>query len=75
MEAMVIFSVGLVAYCGYISLLDAARDREREQRHLRKAGSVGQEPPCPEPGRVTFSGRGRGDGAAAHWPRLAKGSA
>ena len=74
MEAMVIFSVGLVVYCGYISLLDTARDREREQRHVRKAGTVSQESPSPAPERVIFSSRGRGDGAGAHFPRLAKGS-
>jgi hypothetical protein len=75
MEPMVIFSVALIVYCGYLAVLDAFRDREREQGRVRKPGTVKRERPCPEPARVIFSGRGQGDDAGRHWPGLAKGSA
>jgi hypothetical protein len=73
MEPMVIFTVGLVVYCGYLSFLDTFRNRKGNRVLRDKA--VKTKKPCPEPARVTFSGHGRGGGAGAHWPRLAKGSA
>jgi hypothetical protein len=73
MEPIVMFSVGLVVYCGYLSFLDTFRNRERKRVIREEAVKIKK--PCPEPARVTFSGRGRGGGAGAHWPGLAKGSA
>ena len=72
MEPLVVFSVGLVVYCGYMSFLDAVRDRERSC--AGKTEKAKEKSLCPEPGRAIFSGRGQGDGADAHWTRLAKGS-
>ena len=72
MEPMVIFSVGLVVYCGYLACLDSFRDRERSG--VRKTEAVGQKKLCPAPERVIFSSRGREDGAGTHFPGLVKGS-
>ena len=72
MEPLVVFSVGLVVYCGYLSLLDAVRDRERSC--AGKTEKAKEKKLYPAPGRAIFSGRDRGDGADAHWTGLAKGS-
>ncbi len=73
MEPLVVFSAGLVIYCGYIALHDAVRDRERSC--AGKTEQVKGKKLCAAPGRAIFSDHDRGDGADTHWPRLAKGSA
>lgn len=77
MEPMVIFSVGVVIYCGWLTCLDVLRDLKGERRHAccvvtatRKKLSPGQSRPP-----IVSSGRGRGDGGGGHWPALLKGSA
>lgn len=74
MEPMVVFSVALVIYCGWLSWLDALRDRQ--QRRAPRIVKVRQRKLSPAPGgAIPSSGRGRGDGGGGHWPALAKGSA
>ncbi len=75
MEPLVIFGAGLVAYCGYLSLIDAFRDREREQGLAKRDEIPGERQADVKPAAVTFSGHGRGDGADRRWTRLARGSA
>jgi len=40
MEPMVIFSVGLVVFCGYIALLDAVSDWRRSRVKTKHGASV-----------------------------------
>ncbi|HYS44737.1 MAG TPA: hypothetical protein VEM32_12230, partial [Geobacteraceae bacterium] len=77
MEPMVILSVGLVIYCGWLTSQDVLRDLKRERRHAccvvtatrKKLSPVRSRPP------IVSSSRGRGDGGGGHWPALLKGSA
>ena len=73
MEPMVIFSAGLVVYCGYIALIDAARDlrlgkviSKKEAAEKRRIRTVRR--------RLIFSARRREGGAGARWPRPLTGS-
>jgi hypothetical protein len=74
MEPMVIFSAGLVLFCGYLALIDAVHDR----RHSR----VGTKKEAMEKRRIRivsrraiFSAPCREGGAGARWPRPLTGSA
>jgi hypothetical protein len=66
MEPMVIFSAGLVLYCGWIALVEAIRDGEQAQvKHAVKAKRRGR-----SPGEQAISAASRREGgAAARWPR------
>ena len=65
MEPMVIFSAGLVVFCGYIALVDAARDRQgrviakKEASQKRQARAVRR--------RLIFSTPRREGGGGARW--------
>ena len=76
MEPMVIFSAGLVVYCGYLTLGDLLRDVDRERRRAIRIARAARNKPCPGRSRasVTSSGRGREDAGGARWPALLKGS-
>jgi hypothetical protein len=73
MEPMVIFSAGLVMYCGYIALVDVVRDgwcgkvkAERSDRKKRRTRAAKE--------RVIAAAAGRGGGGGGHWPRPLAGS-
>lgn len=66
MEPLVVFGAGLVIYCAFIALYDAARD-------VRQKPDPGTEK-CPAKAKVyqfrkksSPAVAGRGGGAAAHW--------
>jgi hypothetical protein len=75
MEPMVVFSVGLIVYCGYLTIKDLVRDRQR-CRTLR-AEQVTLHKPRPQRKKVPIfsASRGRADGGDGHWPAPLKGSA
>lgn len=75
MEPIVIFSVGLVAYCGYLTFMDELRDWQKAR--VPKTRKVRRNSTIILPGKtpVSSSGRCREGGAGAHWPALLKGSA
>jgi hypothetical protein len=73
MEPMVIFSAGLVVYCGYIALLDALHDRQggkiiakNEAVEKRQFRAVRQ--------RLIFSVQRREGGGGKRWPGPLTGS-
>ncbi len=74
MEPMVIFSAGLVVYCGYLTWLDALRDRKRHR--ATRTEKVREKKPYPaRRAPVISADRSRGDAGGVHWPVLLKGSA
>lgn len=73
MEPMVIFSAGLVIYCGILALADALRDMRRGA-FKGKSGARGRSPVDSGKRRVIFSARRRGGAGGAHWPRPLAGS-
>jgi hypothetical protein len=73
MEPMVIFSAGLVVFCGYIALVDAVNDwhggrvaAKKENGGKRQIRTVRR--------RLTFSAQRRAGGGGRHWPRPLTGS-
>jgi hypothetical protein len=76
MEPMVIFSVGVVVYCGFLTLADMLRDMERERRRAVRAVRLARIKAYHGKSRTaaTLSTRNRGDAGGAHWPALLKGS-
>ena len=79
MEAMVIFAAGLVVYCGWLALLDTARDKGLGRaRGVVKTvdGSTSALERGSLKRRRALCGASRPEGgAAARWPAPAKGSA
>ena len=74
MEPMVIFSAGLVVYCGYLALIDAIRDGERDKETAQDAAKESGAVPAARSGATSATSR-RAGGAAARWPRPLTGSA
>ena len=73
MEPMVIFSVGLVVFCGYIALMDAARDWRRNRVNAKHTGDLKSSARSSRR-RVTFSAARREGGVDARWPGPLTGS-
>jgi hypothetical protein len=73
MEPIVVFSAGLVIYCGYIALADALHDLRRgslERKHCVEEKS----PECAVKPPVILSARRRAGGGGGHWPGTLAGS-
>ena len=73
MEPMVIFSAGLVVFCGYIALVDAVRDRQRA-KVITKKEAVGKRRCRTVRRRLIFSAPRREGGGGARWPGPLTGS-
>ena len=74
MEAIVIFSAGLVVFCGYIALVDAVRDWQHGRAQMKHA-SKEKEPARLARGNVISATLRREGGGGGHWPRPLAGSA
>ncbi len=66
MEPMVIFSAGLVVFCGYIALVDAVNDLKRGKAAVKK-GTMEKRRCRAGMRRPIFSAHRREDGADARW--------
>ena len=66
MEPMVIFSAGLVVFCGYIALVDAARDRQRA-KVINKNEGEGKCRVSQVKRHLIFSAPRREGGGGARW--------
>jgi hypothetical protein len=73
MEPMVIFSAGLVLFCSYITLVDAARDRQRAKTITKKEEAEKRRPRHVRR-RFIFSAPSREGGGDARWPGPLTGS-
>jgi hypothetical protein len=73
MEPIVIFTAGVVLYCGWLTLQDELREwrRSRFARKMKKVVASRQQ----RLGRFRAVAAGRANGVAAHWPMPVKGSA
>ena len=75
MEPMVVFSIVLVVYCGYLTLQDRLRDRQRGRAMRKERISQNRTRPGRKKAAIFSASRGRADGGDGHWPALLKGSA
>ena len=73
MEPMVIFSAGLVVFCGYIALVDAARDRRRA-KVITKKEAAGKRRIRTVRLRLIYSAPHQEGGGGARWPGPLSGS-
>jgi hypothetical protein len=73
MEPMVIFSAGLVVFCGYIALVDAVHDRQCS-RVAAKKESGGKRQTRTVRRRLIFSAPRREGGGGRRWPGPLAGS-
>ena len=78
MEPMVVFSAGLVLYCGYIFIKETFSDFQRyRSKAVNAAGEKRSVTPVAQPAkrRAVSAGSRRAGGEAAHWQLPLKGSA
>ena len=74
MEPIVVFSVGLVLYCGYLTIVDILGDRVRCR--VKRGGKLAAKAGRKRKGAlIVSSDSDRADGGGGHWPALLKGSA
>ncbi len=66
MEPIVIFSAGLVVFCGYIALVDAVNDMKRSRAAVKK-GAVEKRRLRAGMRRPIFSAHRREGGAGVRW--------
>ncbi len=74
MEPMVIFSAGLVVFCGYIALMDAAHDQRRSRAAIAKKEAAEKRRIRKVRQRLIFSAPHREGGAGERWPGPLTGS-
>ena len=73
MEPMVIFSAGLVVFCGYIALVDAVHDRQAAKVITKKEATAKRRTRTVRR-RLIFSAPRRAGGGGARWPGPLTGS-
>lgn len=72
MEPMVLFSAGLVVFCGYIAIVDAVSDRQG--RVIAKKEAAEKHRARPARRSLIFSAPRREGGGGARWPGPLTGS-
>lgn len=71
MEPIVVFGAGLVLYCGFLAVVDAARDAGRGRA---KAAIPSRNRLRPALRRSSCAVPGRADGGGVRWPAPLRGS-